>query len=302
MGGRGSGRIPAIPYDREQEVIDLYEKFETTRIVAEAYGVSDETVRRLLKKHGIKRTHRHDGERQRALDATNRHKGIDTSAVCEMYAAGKSESEIASVFGCTVQTAQYHLNKGGAISLSKRREDKKRQDQEIASLYDRGYSNRQIAEQYGLCPQVVSSIARRCGCKMRGRNNGPLHKVECKSCGKEFLTRRRTKEFCSARCTRAYHSALRSDLKRANSEKVEHIPLRLVYERDAGRCYICGRMTDWNDYRLVNGHKVVGKRYPTRDHVVALNNGGEHSWQNIRLACFSCNSKKSDKDLKALAV
>ena len=48
----------------EQAVIRCYEEYETARVVAERFDVSDETIYRVLKKHGIQRTHRHDAEHQ----------------------------------------------------------------------------------------------------------------------------------------------------------------------------------------------------------------------------------------------
>lgn len=36
----------------------------------------------------------------------------------------------------------------------------------------------------------------------------------------------------------------------------------------------------------------------TADHVISLNKGGEHSPENLVMACVSCNSSKQDKDLE----
>ena len=32
--------------------------------------------------------------------------------------------------------------------------------------------------------------------------------------------------------------------------------------------------------------------YPTCDHVVPLSKGGDHTYENIRLACWACNTAK----------
>lgn len=68
------------------------------------------------------------------------------------------------------------------------------------------------------------------------------------------------------------------------------ITLIKVYERDHGICQICGKPTDWND----NSWGYGGPNHPTIDHIVALANGGLHSWDNVQLAHGMCNSIKRD--------
>ena len=70
------------------------------------------------------------------------------------------------------------------------------------------------------------------------------------------------------------------------------ITLYDLFERDGGRCHLCGGLCDWKDHGYKNNHFVAGKNYPTIDHVVPLVLGGEHSWSNVKLAHFSCNSAK----------
>ena len=96
-----------------------------------------------------------------------------------------------------------------------------------------------------------------------------------------------------------------NDIKRrANTKRVERdkdITLGKLFERDKGVCYLCGNKCDWNDGAWINGAFIVGRNYPTIDHVVALANGGSHTWKNIRLAHLSCNSKKGKRDAKLTA-
>ena len=70
------------------------------------------------------------------------------------------------------------------------------------------------------------------------------------------------------------------------------ITLEKLYERDHGVCYLCNKTCDWSDFQRINGNFIVGGSYPTVEHVKALCNGGTHSWNNVKLACFACNSKK----------
>lgn len=74
------------------------------------------------------------------------------------------------------------------------------------------------------------------------------------------------------------------------------ITLEKLYIRDKGICYICGDKCNYDDYkRTKEGFFIVGLRYPTIDHIIPLNKGGTHTWNNIKLACHICNSKKSDR-------
>jgi 5-methylcytosine-specific restriction endonuclease McrA len=65
--------------------------------------------------------------------------------------------------------------------------------------------------------------------------------------------------------------------------------------KDHNICYLCGEQCDRNDYQIINGNFVVGAKYPTIEHVIALCNGGTHTWNNVKLACHGCNSKKGKK-------
>lgn len=60
-------------------------------------------------------------------------------------------------------------------------------------------------------------------------------------------------------------------------------------------CYLCGKPCDRNDYKIVNGNKVVGRSYPTMEHVIPICEGGKHTKDNVKLACHACNSKKGRK-------
>lgn len=74
-----------------------------------------------------------------------------------------------------------------------------------------------------------------------------------------------------------------------------NISPRRVYERDDRMCALCHRATDhprvWKDW-------MVNKRWlpnaPTVDHIIPLAKGGTHTWDNVQLAHWSCNSTKSD--------
>jgi len=62
---------------------------------------------------------------------------------------------------------------------------------------------------------------------------------------------------------------------------------RTVFERDGWVCYICGVAVD-------RKARVPWPTAPTIDHVVPLSKGGTHTLDNVRCACFRCNSRKRD--------
>ena len=59
---------------------------------------------------------------------------------------------------------------------------------------------------------------------------------------------------------------------------VEKVSRAVVYERDGGRCHICGKKVPKKGWHL--------------DHIVALTNGGEHSYRNVAVSCAKCNQRK----------
>ena len=111
---------------------------------------------------------------------------------------------------------------------------------------------------------------------------------QCRICGQLFIQTHRGQTYCSVSCAAYPHWKG----KEAYRYKIN---LRLIYHRDHGICHICGKPCDWTDYKInQNGYIVYGNLYPTRDHVIPKSKGGEHSYQNIKLAHFICNSRKGD--------
>lgn len=68
------------------------------------------------------------------------------------------------------------------------------------------------------------------------------------------------------------------------------ISLERLIERDGLTCAICGGVCNPNDKN--NGR--IGLTYPTIDHIIAMKNGGGHTWDNVQVAHMICNSTKRD--------
>lgn len=121
---------------------------------------------------------------------------------------------------------------------------------------------------------------------------------ECVICKKIFHNSDERRKTCSPECARILKDA-NHGLKRFRHKGgavVDYgITLKRVYERDHGRCWICGCQTNFDDVRYTkDGVKYCGYTYPVKDHLVPLSCGGEESWENVRLACWKCNRDKSD--------
>ena len=112
---------------------------------------------------------------------------------------------------------------------------------------------------------------------------------ECIICGQKFKTYIKHKATCCDECEEKHK------LKRIPQEQIidTDITLEKLFKRDSGVCYLCGKPCDWSDRDVKR--RIIGIKYPSMDHVIPVSKGGEHSWQNVRLAHFGCNSAKSNK-------
>ena len=116
----------------------------------------------------------------------------------------------------------------------------------------------------------------------------------CPVCG-TMTTRRK---YCSNVCREKAHNSTKDANRRKkirNAMVDNDITIMGLFKRDAGVCYLCGGRCNTEDYVMRGETFIAGDWYPSIDHVVPLAKGGEHSWNNVRLAHRRCNSLKSDK-------
>lgn len=122
--------------------------------------------------------------------------------------------------------------------------------------------------------------------------------VVCGCCENVFVTANNRRKYCSKECLAKVNNSASKDkrIKKMRAVVVDRgISLERLYQRDEGKCYICGRTCDWNDYYInKNGAFIAGQNYPSIDHVTPLSKGGKHEWLNVKLACRKCNWEKSD--------
>ena len=96
-------------------------------------------------------------------------------------------------------------------------------------------------------------------------------------------------EECRRKANRIKDELRKSErLKRARSNGPfdADIDIYKLIERDGGRCYLCG------DDVLFSYH-YNDPKYPTIEHVLPISKGGSHSWDNVKVACRECNTRKS---------
>lgn len=123
---------------------------------------------------------------------------------------------------------------------------------------------------------------------------------KCFECYREFVKIRDSQKYCSNSCASKSYSR-RKDIKRRikmtlNGE-IENISLSELIKRDNNLCHICGGQCDSSDYIYSdNGYFIVGKNYPSIDHLFPISKGGTHTWENVKLAHHYCNTLKSNKE------
>ena len=113
---------------------------------------------------------------------------------------------------------------------------------------------------------------------------------ECVICGKKYDTALPHKITCSTNCRRKLRNR-RGDIRLEGKIVDADITLEKLFARDGGVCYLCGEPCDWSDRTKT----ITGMNYPSIEHVQPLSRGGLHAWDNVKLAHFGCNIRKSNK-------
>ena len=125
---------------------------------------------------------------------------------------------------------------------------------------------------------------------------------ECTVCGTEFKSWHPTQVTCSKKCSRTHTNRRRRGYDKATKSKVEvidnDITVEGLFERDKGICHLCGDKCNPKDFEIRDGHFIVGKNYPSIDHVKPRSKCGVHSWDNVKLAHHYCNTIKNNNENK----
>lgn len=287
--------------EREARIIELYERYENAREVASEMGVSLKPIYTTLEKHGVKRTHRHDGEKKPKVRVSHcRSKYCPALIVMFHEHLGYGARKIADATGYGQNSVRSVLVKRGVVERNSKPCKDDFDLDAIEREYLSGVSGREIAKRIGINPSTVSRWMRERGIHIGKGAHQSHYKVggtiekSCEYCGMTFYTNRHETKYCSVICAnRSHHLRNTSHRRRADCHNAAYdktINIRRLYERDGGVCQICGVSCDWDDKAYGN----CGPTYPSINHIVPFARGGAHVWSNVQLACCRCNSRKRD--------
>ena len=127
--------------------------------------------------------------------------------------------------------------------------------------------------------------------ELRKKEIEEARRHDCPVCGNSTTRRIYCSDKCAKKALYSCHEARRRHTI-ASATIDPDITLESLYRKDNGICYLCGCGCDWNDYKIKNGFFIAGNDYPSVDHVIPISKGGDHSWDNVRLAHRRCNTIK----------
>lgn len=124
----------------------------------------------------------------------------------------------------------------------------------------------------------------------------------CGWCGDWFILDRKANQnlgggercYCSARCGKRAGRRQNEKTRRAAYAAGDRgLHWRSVARRDGLGCWLCGGVSDPEDYTLADSGFIAGPTYPSLDHVIPLGCDGTHTFDNAAVAHMRCNSLKS---------
>lgn len=109
----------------------------------------------------------------------------------------------------------------------------------------------------------------------------------CDVCKKQYVEKNPLQRYCSDECFRSVDAAW-SARRQRRMQIGEHIDRRAVFIRDNGECHLCKQPVDFD---LKWPHPMSR----TLDHVIPISHGGQHTYENVRLAHMWCNTSKGNR-------
>ena len=165
-------------------------------------------------------------------------------------------------------------------------------EQERMRVYQRDVATRRLRRT--LLKVIRAEVAE----QERAEYLSSLANHTCSECGGKYTATQLGTKYCSRRCASRVGDRTKKARKRLRAEAngvVDTITLDELMIKDGNECYLCGEECNRNDYVISDeGHFIVGRAYPSIDHVMPVAKGGAHTWDNVRLAHHHCNTIKSD--------
>lgn len=271
----------------ESRIIELYAKYDNCRQVAEELGTSNESVRRVLIKNGIKRT----GNRPKRQHKT----GIRRPSNCNTTYCGALVVMMRENLGMPTNAIreQTGIPTNAIVNiLNRKRPDLKlkrcqRLDDSVINAIEREYiagvSTYEIGKKYGVHHATVSSLMVKRG-HWRGKGNGAVRRIN--QARHDEAVRKFFAEFGSDITSNSIRHAERRRIRMENAPRDYGITWKALAKRNNSmKCEICGIECDPNDKRWGSS----GPTHPSVDHVIEICKGGTDTWDNVRLACCACN-------------
>ncbi len=158
------------------------------------------------------------------------------------------------------------------------------------------YSNGTTKQRF--CSQACAVLSR-----PRKPKPGPrcrIHIKDCAQCGKAFVARRGHQKICSDECRRERNIARLTDLyiTATNTGTVRqatywrHQLIAHLRQRDGDNCGICHQPMLY----VPTGPRGTDDRGATIDHIHPRSKGGSDDLTNLRLAHWSCNRQRGNRD------
>jgi DNA-directed RNA polymerase specialized sigma24 family protein len=158
---RGGGIPLALSPKEERVLISAYLGGSSGLTLARIFGISDNSVYKILKRHGVK---------TREL-WHHRLSPKEEDEVISAYESGMSQEEISEVVGVAHGTVSNILKRHGVKTRGKwpHRALSPREEDEVIAAYEAGMSQAEIGEVFGVDQTTVSKILKRHGVKTRVR-------------------------------------------------------------------------------------------------------------------------------------
>ena len=126
-----------------------------------------------------------------------------------------------------------------------------------------------------------------------------LNNRVCNECGQVYNAKHTNQKYCSNECVRKHKNRTKEINRRKhirlNGKVNWDISLEKLIKRDNNTCHICGGKCNQKDYKTIDNNFIVGKDYPSIDHMIPVSKGGAHTWDNIKLSHHYCNTIKNNK-------
>ena len=284
--------------ENELAIIEAYKRLGNQKLVSNEIGASIGTVNRVCVKYAVSK--RHGGSPHKITDE-------ELIAACKFMTL----NEIADKYQMHPQSLPRRFSRLGVKPIGYA--ERTRAEKKPSKIYNKvcpvcGITFSTKIKTQKTCGVECGNVYRKQQHKERNKKWAEAnkakrieyrnrHEVEraCAICGGLFYCLdTESIKTCSSECSRKYKRT-RHDKRVPKERRIDRITITDLYRRDGGRCYLCGGLCNWNDWRTADsGNKYPGDTYPTIDHVLPVSKGGADSWSNVRLAHWACNLKKAD--------